>query len=166
MKRALREPWLGALAALALVVLLGIVFNADGAFFKLETHRDMLRHVSRVGILACGMTLVILCAGIDLSVGSVLGLCAVAFATFSIPWGWPAWYAVPATLAIGLLCGLSSGALVARFRIQPFVATLAMMVLARGLAKAATGGQKVSTAVALPDGSFTKIWIIVPPPGK
>jgi ribose transport system permease protein len=150
-----------ALAALLLVVLLGVWFNADGAFFKLETQRDMLRDISRLAILACGMTVVILAAGIDLSVGSVLALCAVTFATLSIHQGWSAWSAIPATLAVGLACGLASGGLVARFRLQPFVATLAMMVLARGLAKAVSGGQKVSTAVQQADGSYA--YVAAPP---
>jgi ribose transport system permease protein len=159
--QALREPWVRALAALLLVVLLGVLFNADGAFFKLETQRDMLRDISRLAILACGMTIVILAAGIDLSVGSVLALSAVTFATLSIHQGWSAWTAIPATLAVGLACGLFSGALVARFRLQPFVATLAMMVLARGLAKAVSGGQKISTAVQQADGSFA--YVSAPP---
>ena len=62
------------MAALLLVLLIGIVFNADGAFFKVGTHRDTLRQASVYGILACGMTLVIIAGGIDLSVGSVLAL--------------------------------------------------------------------------------------------
>jgi ribose transport system permease protein len=159
--KALREPWVRALVARLLVVALGILFNADGAFFKLETQRDMLRDISRIAILACGMTVVILAAGIDLSVGSVLALSAVTFATLSIHQGWSVWTAIPATLAVGLACGLLSGGLVARLRLQPFVATLAMMVLARGLAKAVSGGQKVSTAVQQADGSYS--YVSAPP---
>ncbi len=66
----------------------------------------------------------------------------------------PAWAAIPAVLAAGTACGLASGGLVARFRIQPFIATLAMMVFARGLAKMVSGGQKVSTAVQQADGAY------------
>ena len=54
---------------------LGLVFNADGAFFKWDTHRDMLRQVSVFGILACGMTLVIIAGGIDLVGGQRAGAC-------------------------------------------------------------------------------------------
>ena len=68
----LRSPGARALASLAVIVLLGMIFNADGAFFKWGTHRDMLRQVSVYGILACGMTLVIITSGIDLSVGSLI----------------------------------------------------------------------------------------------
>lgn len=69
-----------AFLALLLVLIIGALFNADGAFFKIGTHRDTLRQASVYGILACGMTLVILSGGIDLSVGSVLALVSVCCA--------------------------------------------------------------------------------------
>lgn len=151
---ALGGPVTRALVALILVLCLGAVFHADGAFFKLGTHRDALRQASVYGILACGMTLVIVSGGIDLSVGSVLALVAVSFSLFTIHWEWPAWLAVVLALAIGMGCGLISGVLAARLRVQPFIATLAMMVFARGLAKHFSGGMKVSTAVQNPDGTY------------
>ncbi len=152
--RAARSAALRALAALGLVLLLGALFNADGAFFSWTTHRDMLRHISVFGILACGMTLVIVTAGIDLAVGSILGFTAVLFSLLSLQLGWPPWLGVPAALLAGAACGLLSGSLIAKFRLQPFIATLAMMVFARGLAKWISGGRKISTAVQLPDGTF------------
>lgn len=157
----LQSPFARALAALVFVMILGLIFNADGAFFKWDTHRDMLRHTSVFAIIACGMTLVIIAAGIDLSVGSVLGLTAVLFALFSIQLGWSPWLAIPACLAAGAGCGLASGSLVARFKMQPFIATLAMMVFARGLAKWVSGGKKISTAVLKPDGTYQ--YVNVPP---
>jgi ribose transport system permease protein len=129
------------------VLLLGVVFNADGAFFKPGTHRDALRQASVFGILACGMTLVIISGGIDLAVGSVLALVAVTFALLSIHWGWSPWLAIPVCLVFGALSGAAAGGITAGFRIQPFIATLALMVFARGLAKTFSGGMKVSTAV-------------------
>ena len=151
---AFRSPLLRAVAALALVVIIGVVFNADGAFFKWGTHRDMFRAISVYGILGCGMTLVIIAGGIDLAVGSMLGLSAVLFSLLAIHAGLSPVPAVAATLALGSACGLLSGGLVARFRMQPFIATLAMMVLARGAAKWVSGGQKISTIIQKPDGSF------------
>lgn len=157
-----RRPWPGwlatpagrALAALLLVLLLGAIFNADGAFFKLGTHRDALRQASTYGILACGLTLVIVTGGIDLSVGSMLALVSVAFSLTCLRWGWPPWLAVPVCLLLGSACGGLSGALTAWCGVQPFIATLAMMVFARGLAKTVSGGMKISTAVQNADGSF------------
>ena len=154
-------PATRALVALMFVLLIGCLFNADGAFFKPGTHRDALRQASVFGILACGMTLVIISGGIDLAVGSTLAFLAVSFSLMSIHWGWPPWLSVPACLLLGVACGAASGSLTAWLGIQPFIATLAMMVFARGLAKTISGGTKVSTIVKSADGSFHQ----VPVPG-
>lgn len=143
-----------AVLALALVLAIGCIFNADHAFFRMGTHRDTLRETSVYGLLACGMTLVIITGGIDLSVGSVLALVAVVFSMAEIDWNWPAYYAIPLALAVGGACGLANGILVTFFSMQPFIATLAMMVFARGLAKSVSGGMKISTAVQNADGSY------------
>lgn len=150
------ETWsapLRAFLALVLVLAVGMVFHADGAFFQWSTHSAMLRQASVTGILACGMTLVIVTAGIDLAVGSVLGLCAVVFSLLTIHLGWGTPLAVAAVLGAGLLLGATAGGLISGFGLQPFIVTLAMMVFARGLAKLVSGGQKISQAVLRPDGS-------------
>jgi len=147
-------PATRALLALVVVVSIGCVFNADGAFFRPGTHRDALRQASVFGILACGLTLVIISGGIDLAAGSLLALIAVAFSLTSIHWGWPWWASIPVCLTLGAACGALSGGLTAGFGIQPFIATLAMMVFARGLAKTVSGGKKVSTIVQLADGGY------------
>ncbi len=131
-----------------------MIFNGEGAFFQWETHRDMLRQVSVFGVLACGATIVIVSGGIDLAVGSILALCAVLFSILTIGMGWGAVPATLVTAVAGILCGALSGGLIARFTMQPFVATLAMMVFARGVAKLLSGGQKISTAVQESDGTF------------
>jgi ribose transport system permease protein len=158
---ALGKPWVRAIAPLCFVLVIAAIFHAQGAFFNWGTHRDMLRQVSVYGILACGLTLVILTDGIDLSVGSVLGFTAVLFSLLSIRLGFSPAAAIPLVLAAGLACGLVSGALIARFRMQPFIATLAMMVFAHGLAKWISGGQKVSAAVQRVDGSYD--YVALPP---
>ena len=143
-----------ALAPLVIVLVLGAIFHANGAFYAWTTHRSMLREISVHGILACGMTIVILAGGIDLAVGSVVGLAAVSFALLTIPVGVSAPLAIAAVLAGGAVLGAFSGTFVARFRLQPFVVTLAMMVFARGLAKLLSGGKKVTVYSNL-DGSIT-----------
>ena len=152
--RWLAVPLCRAVLALVLVFLLGVVFSADGAFGILGTHRDALRQASVFGMLACGMTLVIISGGIDLAVGSVLALVAVTFSLMSIHWGWSPWLSVPLCLVLGAVCGGVAGTATAWFRVQPFIATLAMMVFARGLAKTVSGGMKVSSAVKNADGTF------------
>jgi len=146
-------PVARALLALLLMIAIGFVFSADGAFFRWSVHRDMLRQVSVFGILACGMTVVIISAGIDLSVSSLLALAAVTFAWLTMPHGWPAIAAIPVVLAAGAVLGSISGVLVARMRIQPFIVTLAMMVFGRGLAKVISGGRKITNYVTDADGS-------------
>jgi len=153
LRRLWRTPEARALLALLLMLALGAVFNADGAFFRWSVHRDMLRQVSVYGILACGMTIVIISAGIDLSVSSLLALSAVGFAWLTLPAGQAAVFAILVVLAAGTALGSLSGFLVARMRIQPFIVTLAMMVFARGLAKVVSGGRKITNYVTAPDGS-------------
>ena len=150
----LRHPIARALFSLFVILAVGALFNAEGTFFKWDTHRDMLRQVSVFGILACGTTLVIIAGGIDLGVGSILGLSAVIFSILSIRWGWSGLASTAGTLLVGTCCGALSGGVIARFRVQPFIATLAMMVFARGVAKLVSAGQKISTAVQQQDGSY------------
>ncbi len=159
--KTLASPAGRAFLALALVLATGAIFNADGAFFKIDTHRDALRQMSVYGILACGLTPVIISGGIDLAVGSVLALAAVCCAKMAIHWNWPGVVAVFLTLTAGAVCGSAAGLITARLRVQPFIATLAMMVFARGVAKYASGGMKVSTAIANPDGTYR--YVAVPP---
>lgn len=153
-RRWIGTPAARAIIALLLVLLLGCIYDADGAFFRLGTHRDALRQTSVYGILACGLTLVIISGGIDLAVGSILAVVAVLFSVTCIRWGWSPWLAIPFCLAVGTACGTVSGLLVSRFGLQPFIATLAMMVFARGLAKYISGGEKIATAVRNPDGTY------------
>ena len=132
-----------ALGALALVLAVGVVFNGEGAFFKLATHTQALWQVAAFGILACGMTVVILTAGIDLSVGSIVALSGVVFALGVVRHHLGLWPSLGLGVGMGAACGVVSGLLVANLRLQPFIATLAMMAFARGLAKQLTSGRKI-----------------------
>lgn len=145
------------LLPLCAILLLGAVFHANGAFFRWQTHAALLREVSVTGILACGMTLVIVTGGIDLAVGSLLGLCAVSFALLTLPLGLPGGLALLLVLALGSAAGALSGWLIARLKLPPFIATLAMMVFARGLGKQLSGGQKVSSYVQSEGGQFVSV---------
>ena len=137
------------LLALILVFLIGVILSpinpetGHRVFLSLRTQQNILFEYAEYGILAAGMTLVIITAGIDLSVGSVLGFSATLLAMFLIRFGWSPMVAIPLCLLTGAGIGAASGALVARFRVQPFVATLVMLVAARGAAKLVSGGVKV-----------------------
>jgi ribose transport system permease protein len=138
--------------ALAFVFVLGCIFTPRAAdtglpiFLSWRTQLDLLYEYCEYGLLATGMTLVILTGGIDLSVGSVLGCAATLFALLTIGYGWGIGAAAAVTVLFGLVVGAFNGVLIARFRVQPFVATLAMMTGIRGLAKLISGGIKVQPA--------------------
>jgi ribose transport system permease protein len=128
----------GALIALAVVFVIGVARYA--AFATPENLINVLRQNSMVGLVALGMTFVILTGGIDLSVGAVLAVSGVVAAALS-PQG--TLVALLGGLAAAAVLGVVNGLLVTRARIQPFVVTLAMMIAARGAALAFTGEQSV-----------------------
>ncbi len=108
----------------------------------------ILSGASEVAILAAGMTLVIATGGIDVSVGSVVGLCSIVLGKVAVEAGWPLYYAVTAVLAVGAGCGLVNGVLIARFKVPPIIATLAMYSAARAGAYVLSHGETIS---GLPD---------------
>ncbi|MCD8140029.1 MAG: ABC transporter permease [Planctomycetaceae bacterium] len=153
--RIFAKPWTRALIALIIIFVIGCIFSANGTFFRWTPHRDMLRQTSVYGILACGMTMVIITGGIDLGVGSVLAAVAVPYSLFLMTYGYSFVWVVPVCLLLGIACGCWNGLLIGRFRFQAFIATLAMMTFARGLAKTMSSGRKVMNATFNPDGSYT-----------
>ena len=137
------------IAALVVVFLLGVIYTPKSLttgwpiFLTLRTQGDILFEYAEYGILATGMTLVILAGGIDLSVGSVLGFAATFFSLLMIGYGWSPLTAMLVAIIAGGLMGSLNGFIISRFKMQPFVVTLAMMVAARGAAKWISGGIKV-----------------------
>lgn len=145
--KAQRE-WLRPLVTLVFVVILATVFSPrqDGfpIFWKTENLGNVLRQISDIGILAMGMTLVIISGGIDLSVGSLLALSGTVFAyAFATREASPV-AAVLLALLLTSAFGLASGLVVTRLRLQPFVVTLAAMIGARGLARWWVGNATVA----------------------
>jgi D-xylose transport system permease protein len=116
--------------------------------------------VTIVGIIGVGMTMVILIAGIDLSVGSVVGVAAVVV-TLLMQYGLAVWIAVPVTLvAVGGLIGLWNGFWIAHYRIPPFIITLGMLTIGRGVALTLSGG----SSVPVTDPSFASLGSAYIPP--
>jgi ribose transport system permease protein len=122
-----------------LILIAGLSVLSD-RFLTSSNQINILRQATINGIVAVGMTLVILTAGIDLSVGSVLALSAVIGADL-LKRGIPVPVAVLAALGVGALAGLVNGIIIARGKIPPFIATLGMLTVARGLTLMYTGGQ-------------------------
>ncbi|UCG25610.1 MAG: ribose ABC transporter permease [Chloroflexota bacterium] len=116
-------------------------------FLTVSNATNVLRQSTINGIIAVGMTFVILTAGIDLSVGSVLALSSVITASM-LQSGLPIPIAILIGLSIGAACGLFNGVVITRAGVPPFVTTLGMMTIARGLALVFTEGKPIT---GLPD---------------
>lgn len=126
---------------LALCVFLSIYTDS---FLNSENLINITRQVSINGILAIGMTVVILTGGIDLSVGSLVAFAGVLTAGLLRNQGLPVWQVIPVTLAASMLLGSVSGYFVAYWRAAPFVVTLAMMTTARGMTYVYSNGRPIS----------------------
>lgn len=119
------------------------LFIATPYFLTVNNLLNVLDQVTILGILAVGMTFVIVTAGIDLSVGSVLALSTMILGWTSHNAGWPLWLSIVAAVLVGGLCGLASGLGITLTKLPPFIATLAMLSIARGLANVITDGQQI-----------------------
>ncbi|MBV8576789.1 MAG: ABC transporter permease, partial [Acetobacteraceae bacterium] len=137
-----------SLLGLMLVVIGGIVFSprrhGQILFVAPDNIANIVRSISETGILALGMTFVIIAAGIDLSVGAVLGLGSVLTAALLINAGWGLSETLPLVLAVGTAFGLLQGVLSTRLRIQAFIVTLAGLQAARGLALIASDNKFIN----------------------
>ena len=132
---------IGILGALGLMLLVLAVFIPQ--FRDLQNITNITRNFSFVGIVAMGMTLVILTGGIDLSVGSVWGMTAVVVA-FLLTHGWPILPAVLVSLLAAGGVGLMNGLCITRLKMSPFVPTLATLSIARSFALIVTHGRPIS----------------------
>jgi len=113
-------------------------------FFTVDNLMNVFRQSAVNALLGFGQLAVIITAGIDLSVGSILGFCCVLVALM-LKAGTPSWLALPAALAAGTVLGLINGVLLTKLRLpHPFIPTLGMMNVARGLALVISGGFAIS----------------------
>lgn len=145
-------PWdrlRGALSRvdLLLVVLLimGVLTALQPEFFLTrENLTNVARQISSNAILALGQFVVVATAGIDLSVGSVMGLCMTVLALL-VKAGWPAWASLPAAILLGAAVGAANGLALTRLHLpHPFIATLATLNVARGVTYLLSGGVPIS----------------------
>lgn len=142
---ALRDSW--GLCATLMMLVIGFSFASE-YFFSMYTFSGVLEHASFTLILATGMTLVIATGGIDVSVGATLALTSMVTAMMMVA-GVPVPLAVLLGFGLGALIGAINGLVIHRLKLQPFIVTLAMLSLARGLTLILSNGYPVSN---LPDG--------------
>ena len=153
----------GIILALALEIIIFSLLSEN--FFTAANLLNVTNQATFIAIIAVGMTFVIISAGIDLSVGSVFALVGIITAgvlTLDIT---PLWLRLPlallAGLAVGLCAGLFSGLMISRFNVAPFIATLAMMTICRGLASLSPPifghGLKIQSTISGLPGAFGAI---------
>lgn len=131
-------------AALGSLFALVAVFSATSSAFTVNNGMTIALQVTSIALLGIGATCVIITGGIDLSVGSVLALAGVVAALAVKELGMPVPVGMLLGILTGSLCGLINGLLVTRFKLPPFIATLGMMLIARGVALQITGARAVS----------------------
>lgn len=151
----------GALSALVVMVVLMTIMSGD--FLSTTNLLNVGVQAAVTAILAFGVTFAIVSGGIDLSVGSVAAFSAIMLGWFTTTEGMPAFLGVILAIATGTVCGLVNGLLIAYGKLPPFIATLAMLSAARGLALVVSDG----TPITLPEsiswmGETLSDWLPVP----
>ena len=130
---------------LLVILFVGLALSLlTDTFLSVANFTNVARQISINGILAVGVTFVLLTAGVDLSLGSVVALSGVACATFAHPGDHSVFVPIAVGLLTGAACGLVNGVLVTRGGVAPFIVTLGMMTIARGLALIVSGGRPVA----------------------
>jgi ribose transport system permease protein len=142
-----RRPASGAqqkiLAFASLIVLLMFFSVASPNFLQTGNILAILQATSVNGVLAVAATLVIITGGIDLSVGTLMTFTAVTAGVVLTYWGLPMPFGIIGAIAMGAFCGFISGTLVARLKIPPFIATLGMMLILKGLSLVVSGTKPI-----------------------
>ncbi len=140
------QSYFGLIGILVLSAALSPIRNGHNVFLGPENLLNIVRFASENGIIAIGMTLVIIIGGIDLSVGAVLALSAVGSAAFMMRYGWETLPTILIILCIGTFVGMLNGVIITKVNMQAFIVTLATMSAARGIASLWSGGYAIPIA--------------------
>jgi len=129
--------------AVLVVLTLALLAQRSDRFLTVDNLLNQGRLMAEVGLVAMTMTFVIITGGIDLSVGSIIGLVAILLGVFWQNLGLPLPVAIVAAMAVGTLSGVANGWIITRFRVPPLIATLATLALYRGLAEGISQARSV-----------------------
>lgn len=129
------------LAVLALLV--AFFSGLSDHFFTRVTFSTLANQIPALAVISVGMTFVLVIAGIDLSVGSVMAFAGAMIGVAMMHWGWPLWMAAVAAMAVGLAAGGLNGAVTVQWGIPSFIVTLGMLEIARGAAYLVTGSRTI-----------------------
>jgi ribose transport system permease protein len=141
-----RSEALQKLLAFGSLVALMIIFSiASPQFMQIDNIVGILQATAVNGVLAVGCTFVIITGGIDLSVGTMMTFCAVIAGVFLSDtfWGLPMWTGILAAIGAGALVGFVNGVIIAKMKVPPFITTLGMMMLTKGLALVISGTKPI-----------------------
>lgn len=131
------------LAFASLIVLLVFFSVASPNFLQTTNLLAVLQATAVNGVLAIGVTMIIITGGIDLSIGTLMTFCAVMAGVLLTYWGLPLPVGIIGAIGVGAFCGLISGTLVSRMNIPPFIATLGMMLILKGLSLVVSGTKPI-----------------------
>lgn len=154
--------------AFASLILMMVVFSLlSPNFFQMDNLISIMLSTAVAGVLGIAVTFVIITGGIDLSIGTLMTLTAVMSGVFIGYWSLPIWLGVLAAMATGALAGGLSGVLVAKLKVPPFIATLGIMMIAKGLALVISGAKpiyftKYEAYNEISNGSFIDLNALVP----
>lgn len=123
---------------IALVGMIVLFSSLSQYFFSVSTFVTIANDIPAIAIMAVGMTYVLIIAGIDLSVGSVMALAAAVAGITMVQWQWPLYLSIFVAMAVGLLAGALNGIISVAWRLPAFIVTLGMLEIARGAAYIAT----------------------------
>lgn len=151
-----------SLAFGTLIVLLVFFSIFGNNFFTWSNISGILLATAVIGILALGTTFVIITGGIDLSIGTGMTLAAVMTGVFIANMGLPVWVGVLGGIGTGVLMGLVNGVNITFLRLPPFIATLAMMMIAQGLALVISGVRPIYFSSAAPDFKQIALGTLIP----
>jgi ribose transport system permease protein len=129
--------------ALALALLLVIFGFSAQNFFTLTTFKTIANQIPSITIVAVGMTFVLIIAGIDLSVGSVMALASAVLGFSMVKFNFPLPAAIAVCLVVGILCGTANGLVIIRWKLPAFIVTLGMLEIARGAAYLVTDSRTI-----------------------
>jgi len=149
--------------AFGTLIVLVVFFSIFGNnFFTWSNISGVLLSTAVIGILALGTTFVIITAGIDLSIGTGMTLAAVMTGVFITNMGVPMWLGVIGGVATGALMGLINGLNIAFLKLPPFIATLAMMMIAQGLALVISGVRPIYFSTSAPNFKDIALGTLIP----
>jgi len=163
----IRREWV---LLIVLLLAIGAVSRLSDHFLTFSNFQIMAPYLVEVGLISIPMTMAIIIKGIDISVGSIVGLCAVILGFAWRDYGFSIWMAALAAIAVGTLCGFFNGLAICKVRVPDLVVTLATLAIYRGMAEGLSGGQPVTRfpesflflGQGRPWGVPTQLFILIP----